>query len=69
MATPKENFISKLTGTKARVESGLRSVGKNISANVEQGQKDLNSGKAKYYASINPLKGARTAFKKGYKSQ
>lgn len=68
MATSKENFIKKIAGTKSRVESGLQAVGGNIRSNVEQGQKDFKSGKAKYYDSINPLKGTRTAFKRGYGS-
>lgn len=69
MATNKENFIKKLIGTKSRVERGLQSVGSNIRTNIDQGQKDFSSGKAKYYASINPLKGTRAAFKRGYESQ
>lgn len=54
---------------KSDTERGLNEVGRNIKKNVDQGQKDFQSGKSKYYATINPLKGTRTAFMKGYKSQ
>jgi len=48
---------------------GLQEVGRNFKKNVEQGQKDFRSGKAAYYATINPLKGTKEAFIRGYNSQ
>ena len=40
-----------------------------IKRNVDQGQHDLRAGNIKPYKSINPLKGTRTAFKKGFGSK
>lgn len=64
--TPKANFIQKLVATKNRAQSGLKAVGKQIASNEEEGQQNLSSGKAAYYATINPLKGTIGAFKSGY---
>lgn len=64
--TPKANFISKLVSVKNKTASGLQSVGKNIAANEEQGTQNFSTGKANYYATINPLKGSIAAFKSGY---
>ncbi len=65
MAKLTDRLNSMIGGT----ERGLQEVGRNIRKNVDQGQKDLKSGKNAEYAAINPLKGTRTAFKKGYKAQ
>ena len=64
--TPKDNFITSALKTKKRVEGGLEAVGGNIRKNIKQGDADFQSGKAKYYATINPLKGTGAAFKQGY---
>jgi hypothetical protein len=64
--SPKENFVQKVVATKNKIGKGLESVGSNIRKNVDQGQADLQSGKSKYYASINPLKGTVDAYKQGY---
>lgn len=64
--TPKANFVSKLLNVKNRAQNGLQAVGGQIAANEKQGQQNLSTGKANYYASINPLKGAANAFKTGY---
>lgn len=63
------DLIGGVKEVKADTERGLQEVGRNIKRNVDQGQKDFQSGRNAYYASINPLKGTRTAFKKGYNSQ
>lgn len=54
---------------KGDTERGLQEVGRNIKTNINQGQKDYKSGKMEEYGTINPLKGTRTAFKKGFNSQ
>lgn len=40
-----------------RATTGLQKMGGQIGSNIKQGQKDFNSGKSKYYGSINPIKG------------
>lgn len=65
MATSKDNFIQKIVNAKTGAERGLQAVGGQIRKNVQQGQDNLMSGRAKYYGSINPLKGTLTAFKNG----
>ena len=62
------DIIGGVGEVKKKTEKGLQSVGSNFSKNIEQGQKDLLSGKVGRYDYINPLKGTRTAFKKGYNS-
>lgn len=62
----KANFVQKLVSMKGRAETGLQSVGKNITKNIQQGDADFQSGKAPYYATVNPLKGAKAAFMSGY---
>lgn len=54
---------------KGDTERGLQEVGRNIKRNVDQGQHDMKAGNIKPYDAINPLKGTRTAFKKGFGSQ
>ena len=64
--TPKANFVSKLISVKNRAQNGLQAAGKQIAQNENEGMANFSSGKAKYYASINPLKGTVGAFKSGY---
>lgn len=69
MASPRDNFISTVLKSKGRAERGLQSVGRRIGQNISQGQSDFESGKAKYYGTINPFRGLGSAFKDGYGSQ
>lgn len=69
MTSRMNDLISGAAELKGDTERGLQEVGRNIKRNVDQGQKDFKSGKAPYYGTINPLKGTRTAFKKGFGSQ
>lgn len=62
MATPKQTFIKKIAGTKARAESGLQSVGGQIRKNLADGQRKSFD----HSTVINPLKGALDAYKRGY---
>lgn len=63
------DIIGGVVEVKKDTERGLQEVGRNIKRNVDQGQHDFRVGNIKPYDSINPLKGTRTAFKKGYNSQ
>jgi len=58
-------IIGFVPAKKKRAEDKLQAVGRQIGSNISQGQKDLKSGAAPYYGSINPLKGIIDAFKKG----
>jgi len=58
-------IIGGVASEKAGIERGLQSVGSNIRKNVDQGQKDFDSGKMKYYGTIDPFKGTKKAFKEG----
>jgi len=53
---PKKTFISNILSKKKGAEEYLQGVGRKIRKNVDQGQKDFQSGKNKYYGSVNPLK-------------
>lgn len=67
MATsPKANFVSNLLNVKNRTQNGLQAVGRNMTANIKKGNADFESGKAPYYSTTNPLKGAKAAFMSGY---
>lgn len=65
MGNNKNTFVQRILNTKKRAENGLQAIGGQIRDNVSQGQEDLNSGKGKYYASINPLRGAVNAYRRG----
>lgn len=69
LANRMNDLISGVVEVKADTERGLQEVGRNLKRNVDQGQADLKSGKIGRYDTINPVKGTRTAFKKGYNSQ
>lgn len=51
----------KLKKTKRTLESSLQRMGKKIRQNIQQGQKDLQSGKIGRNDYINPLKGTLSA--------
>jgi hypothetical protein len=56
MATPKQNFIQRISGAKKKAEGNLEAFGARIRKNIDQGQVDLKSGKIGRYDYINPFK-------------
>ncbi len=69
MTARMNDLITGAAELKGDTERGLQEVGRNIKRNVDQGQHDFRAGNIKPYESINPLKGTRTAFKKGFGSK
>lgn len=61
----KDSFVKQAMNVVGGVEKRLQAVGGQVKKNVMQGQANLTSGKAKYYGSINPLKGTLTALESG----
>lgn len=57
--------MNSLIEGKATVERKLQAVGGQIRKNVDQGQADLKAGRIPEHGAINPLRGTRTAFRKG----
>lgn len=56
MSTPRESFIKRAINTKKNAEKSLQGFGARVRKNVEQGQRDFETGKMPYYGSINPFK-------------
>lgn len=51
-----EDLIRKGMGVKKNTEKGLQAFGMRIRKNLDQGQKDLASGKVGRYGYINPIR-------------
>lgn len=52
----RNTFVQQVLAAKKNAEQRMQAFGGRIRNNIEQGQADLQSGKAQYYGAINPFK-------------